>query len=388
MTKEEFLERARAKHGDKYTYVDLPDEFVAKSTTIKAICPKHGLFEQNARTHYRQSGCRECGNEKALEASKDDTDIFIIKAKSVHGDKYDYSRVNYVDNDTPVEIICPIHGVFKKTPHDHKRGKGCPHCSRESAGEKRKMTFEEFHERAVEIWGDAYDYSKVDLDNRDEKGRVCVICPKHGEFFVKPERHIFKKNPRGCRECGYERNGDTFRKSFEDFVKDARVIHGDKYIYDDFVYVNSGTKGNIICPIHGPFPMTPNAHLSQRQGCPVCACSKLELEVMNFLDKNGVKYIHECDKDTFQWLDKQHLDIYLPDYNVAIECQGDQHFYPVDIFGGEEGFVHRQELDEEKKKKCDEHGIKLYYFTKSDFDELLGEIVYHDVDELLTEIKK
>lgn len=117
---------------------------------------------------------------------------FIKKATSVHGDKYDYSRVNYVNNKTKVCIGCPVHGFFEQSPDSHLGGSGCLSC-----GGCEKRTLEKFIEEAKKIHGDKYDYSKVNYVNN--KTRVCIICPEHGEFWQTPRAHICKKH--GCPKC-------------------------------------------------------------------------------------------------------------------------------------------------------------------------------------------
>ena len=103
------------------------------------------------------------------------TEEFILKAKKVHGDKYDYSQVNYVKTTIPVTIICPIHGPFTQRPVNHLRGKGCKYC-----GNAVKHTTEEFIEAARKVHGDKYDYSQVEYVNN--KTKVKIICPIHGLF--------------------------------------------------------------------------------------------------------------------------------------------------------------------------------------------------------------
>ena len=118
---------------------------------------------------------------------------FIAKAYSLHGDKYDYSKVEYINSKTKVCIICPVHGEFWITPNEHLLGHGCKKCYHD----RKKITTEEFIRRAKEIHGDKYDYSKVEYVNSFVK--VCIICPKHGEFWQTPHGHL-KGN--GCPKCG------------------------------------------------------------------------------------------------------------------------------------------------------------------------------------------
>ena len=126
---------------------------------------------------------------------------FIKEATENHKDKYDYSKVEYVNNHTKVCINCPKHGEFWQTPHAHNQGQGCLKCGIEKRSEKKTSTKEEFIKKAREKHGDKYDYSKVDYVNNATK--VCIICPEHGEFWQRPNEHL---NGRGCHECAKERN--------------------------------------------------------------------------------------------------------------------------------------------------------------------------------------
>lgn len=124
-----------------------------------------------------------------------------------------------------------------------------------------KYSTETFIEKAREIHGEKYDYSKTDLENKDEKGRVIIICPEHGEFFTRPNTHL---SGRECLYCsGYN------KKTTEDFVKEAKQVHGDKYDYSKTEYINAQTKVCIICPEHGEFWQFPNGHINGH-GCPKC----------------------------------------------------------------------------------------------------------------------
>ena len=175
------------------------------------------------------------------------TEEFIARAKVIHGDKYDYSKVEYVNSYTKVCIICPEHGEFWATPHCHLDGKGCPKCAVYKRG---KLTTEEFIRRAKEVHGDKYDYSKVEYTHQATK--VCIICPEHGEFWQKPAHHM---NGNGCPKCAGR--GMTT----EAFIKKAREIHGDKYDYSKVVFCGKHKKVCIICPEHGEFWQVAGRHL-------------------------------------------------------------------------------------------------------------------------------
>ena len=188
-TKEEFIAKAREVHGDKYDYSKV--EYVGALTKVCIICPEHGEFWQEANSHLRGQGCPKCKYEKQTSS----TEEFIQKAHKVHGDKYDYSKVEYVGALTKVCIICPEHGEFWQIPSAHLRGQGCPKCK----AKKQTCTTDEFIAKAKKIHGDKYDYSKVNYVNR--KTKVCIICPKHGEFWQTPNHHL---SGCGCPKCGVE----------------------------------------------------------------------------------------------------------------------------------------------------------------------------------------
>ena len=125
------------------------------------------------------------------------TEQFIAKAIAIHGSAYDYSKVEYERNSKKVCIICPKHGEFWQTPNNHLTGFACRFCGYEYKSRKRAMTKKEFIEKANNIHKFKYDYSKVEYTNKRTK--VCIVCPKHGEFWITPERHIYRGA--GCTEC-------------------------------------------------------------------------------------------------------------------------------------------------------------------------------------------
>lgn len=346
LTSEEFIEKAKKIHGNKYNYSKV--EYIDAHTKVCIICPIHGEFWQMPYSHLNGNGCKKCGYDSSSKKVIKSREEFIFEAKNVHGNKYDYSMVKYINNHTKVCIICPIHGEFWQKPNDHLNGHGCPSCSNVA-----KYTTESFVRKAKEIHGNKYDYSKAVYVNAHTK--VCIICPIHGEFWQMPYCHL---QGDGCRKCQYSnlKNKFTSRK----FIEKAKNIHGDRYDYSKVEYINSKTKVCIICKEHGEFWQTPNHHL-RGVGCPSCQNSKLENKTSLLLMLKKIEYIN---KKHFKWLGKQHLDFFLPRYNIAIECQGIQHFcgWAHDI----ESLKHIQKWDKKKKQLCEENGIKLYYINYND----------------------
>lgn len=287
------------------------------------------------------------------------TEEFIERAKKIHGNKYDYSKVNVVKAHEKVLIICPIHGEFLMTPSNHLSSQGCPKCRYVAVSEKLSDNKDSFCEKAKIIHGNKYDYSKLNYANNRTK--VCIICPIHGEFWQSPNKHLMGQ---GCPYCGKEKIGYLKRGNKELFVRKANKIHNGKYDYSKVEYINAHTKVCIICKEHGEFWQTPSDHLSKR-GCPLCKFSKLENDIRIFLEANKIKY---ATQKRFKWLGNLSLDFYLPEYNIGIECQGDQHFMPVTHFGGINGLNKTIYRDELKRTRCLENNVLLLYFSNSKID--------------------
>lgn len=198
MTKEEFVAKAQEIHGDKYEYDNFV--FVDKKTKGLIYCKKHNTdFLQSPAKHLAGQGCPKCRYEKSSASKRHDTEWFIAKAKEIHGEKYDYSKVKYSKGKEKVEIICPEHGPFQMTPFNHIHAthpQGCPKCGRIRTDQKRTLTNEEFISKAKEVHGDRYDYSEVNYKNTNTK--VCIICPEHGKFWQEPANHLMGQN---CPHC-------------------------------------------------------------------------------------------------------------------------------------------------------------------------------------------
>lgn len=212
LTQEEVLKRFKKVHGDKYDYSKVVFTNVDEKVCI--ICKKHGEFWQSPYKHInRKQGCPVCA--KNVKFSKED---FINESLKTHKKKYDYSKVNYINAQEDVEIICPEHGEFWQKANLHRRGADCPMCVGGA-----KDTTETFIKKAKIVKGELYDYSKVNYKNSDIK--VEIGCPKHGYFFVKPLYHL-KQMLGGCPKCK-ESNGEKIvRKWLEknniDFKQEFR----------------------------------------------------------------------------------------------------------------------------------------------------------------------
>ena len=347
---EEIVKRFCEKNGDKYDYSKV--EYVNARTKVCVVCREHGEFWVKPGDHLRGVGCPECNKKRLKNGSRRFTKgDFIKKAKELHGDKYDYSKVEYIDCRTKVCIICPEHGEFWQTPVSHLHTGGCQKCSH------RYMDTEYFIEKAKSFYGEKYNYEKTEYVN--EKTPVCVVCQKHGEFFVNP--HDFLSG-HGCKKCGEEQRSEKRKYDTEMFICKSKCVHGDKYDYSKVNYIDSKTKVCIVCPEHGEFWQTPAGHLLG-YGCPICNESHLEKETNKILIEKKIRFERY---KRFNWLGLQSLDFYLSEIKVGIECQGIQHFNEVQHFGGNEGLTECKKRDEKKFEKCKENGVEIFYINYDD----------------------
>lgn len=208
---------------------------------------------------------------------------FIEKSIKKHGNKYNYSKVDYIDSLTKVRIICPTHGEFEQTPQAHVRGNGCPICANKKRGDTFRDNKEHFIEKANRIHLNKYDYSNVEFVNYETE--VCIICPKHGKFWQTPQAHVSQKS--GCPKC----KGRFLSK--EDLLQEFKEKHGDKYDYSKVNYTKMHDKVCIICPKHGEFWQTPSKH-RLGQGCPICGKNARVLDrkltTREFIEKAILKH--------------------------------------------------------------------------------------------------
>jgi very-short-patch-repair endonuclease len=273
---------------------------------------------------------------------------FIKKAKEIHGNKYDYSKVNYMNNKKKVIIKCSIHGDFNKSPNMHLNNQGCPICGKISKSKNKTLTTKKFIEKAKEIHGDKYDYSLVKYKSYEEE--VIIKCSLHGEFKQKPHSHILGS---GCKKCG-----NVNSKTVNEIIKLSKLKHGDKYDYSKVEYVNAKTKIKIICPKHGEFEQLHNNHILG-QGCPICKESKGEKAIRNFFKDNGLYFMSQKRFKECRDIKPLPFDFYLPNYNMCIEYDGEQHFKPTKRFGGIKGFNKIIKTDKIKTEFCLKNGVNL-----------------------------
>lgn len=272
------------------------------------------------------------------------TNDFIERAEKIHESKYDYSKVIYLNNRTPVVILCKIHKEFEQTPNAHLSGKGCKKCN---GGVQ--LTATDFIASAKNVHGAKYDYSNVIYNRSKEK--INIICLSHGLFKQMPYAHL---EGAGCPLCYY----DSKKSNTEEFIIKSKEKHGDKYLYELTDYKTDRLKVKIICQIHGIFEQRPDTH-KNGIGCPNCIKSKGEMAINYFLTKNKISFIEHKMFNGCVYKRKLRFDFYLPDKNICIEYDGEQHFNSIPYYGGDEKLEISKKRDEIKNEYCQKNNIHL-----------------------------
>lgn len=249
LNNEKFIEKSRIVHGDKYDYSKV--NYVNNKTKVTVVCPEHGDFSIRAVNHYSNgTGCAKCtGGHHWCN------DEWIKEVTKVHDGYYDYSLTYYTGAANKVKVICPKHGEFEQEAGSHKSGAGCYHCR----NDKLRYSLEDFILKSKVVHGDKYDYSLVEYKTCMVK--VKIRCPVHGIFLQSPAQHIYGN---GCKKCS-----GVGSRTTEDFVESARSVHGDRYDYSLVSYTRMKDRVDIICREHGVFKQPAANHL-RGYNCPVC----------------------------------------------------------------------------------------------------------------------
>lgn len=336
---EDFVSLANSLHGNSYTYEYF--ENFSPNFRIRIFCKKHGYFSSTVKNHlYDLERCPFCKRH-----TRKNTKFFVEEAKLIHGNYYDYSLVEYVNNRTPVKIRCRKHGIFFKKPYNHLAGEGCPKCTRRKTRVSFRRNKELFVNEAKEIHGNYYDYSLVNYKNN--KIPVEIICPEHGIFLQQPIHHL---RGRKCPSCSWS----SFTRTTEKFILEAKKVHGNLYDYSETEYINANSKVKIKCRIHGDFFQLASNHLRGR-GCPKCKKTiSSDENSLFFFVKN---FYPDAISSNRQILEGKEIDIYIPSRKIAIEYCGlywhtDNRIPPLYHF--------------EKTSKCEKKGIFLVTVFSSD----------------------
>ncbi len=295
---------------------------------------------------------------------------FINKANEIWNNKFDYSEVTYTKGLIEVKVICPEHGPFMVKPQWHLQKSQCPECSKlvrkvamtKFNQETKRLTTEEFIEKARDIHGDKYDYSKVVYVNATTK--VIITCPEHGDFEQYQSHHF---SGSGCRKCANKiiniNNGRSYTQ--EKFIEVAEKKEIPNVSFEKTVYKSKKEKIIVTCSIHGDYET--NAEMILKGcGCPKCNTSKNELLIAKHLTTNNILFERQKKIEGLKHIRSLKFDFYLPDHNILVEFDGEQHFKSVEYWGGENKFKELQLKDALKNEYCKLNNIPLLRIKYSD----------------------
>lgn len=296
LTTDDFIKRARQKHGDFYDYSETI--FSTSHEPVVVICPVHGRFVQKAYQHLNH-GCRHCSNARASAKRVTSLEEFISRAMSKHGSRYDYSHVRFSRQHDQIEIACPKHGVFKQIANDHLKGHGCRVCANEQHAAARRgklvLTADEISRRGKQVHGDAYRYEKVIY--RGPLVKITITCPQHGDFEQLANNHLAGY---GCTKCAAE----NLRQPFHEFERRSRERHGDRYDYASYTAIDEPV--GIVCSEHGLFYQRGSDHI-KGSGCPACARNQraelIRLPVGDFVERIRDRFGSLLDFDSNHYID-------------------------------------------------------------------------------------
>lgn len=322
-----------------------------------------------------------------------------IYIKSLINNALTFDNVSYIEEkDYYAYFNCSIHGAFKKR-FDHLiaiKHNPCPKCSKKIYAKIVGKTIAA--KCNINDYVDTTKYKPLE-ECRGACAEINFLCMQHNKEFIATPRRCF-----GCEICKQEHHykweKDWRHIDQDEIIRRCSVIHPE-YDYSMVNYVNATTPIDIICPKHGVFKMT-YANLTNKtkpQKCPFCSkmgtskISKMTKEVLSKLDNQNIVYSTEKTFDDLKDKRKLPVDIYLPDYNCVIECQGAQHFRFVKSFSKDiKGFEYIKYHDKLKYDYFKNSDIKLYYYTSIYNKNLIPndyfDTVYTDIDELIENITK
>jgi hypothetical protein len=302
-----FIEKAIKIHGDKYDYSKV--NYIKSIEKVIIICYDHKDFLQTPKQHLSGQGCHKCVLIK-MKYNLLSNNKFIENAIKIHANKFDYSKVIYINSNSKVIIICKNLHEFKQTPNKHLSGRGCLRCS-------KTHNTDDFIKKSKLIHKNKYDYSKVKyISSRSE---VIIICKSFHEFKQMPNKHL---SGHGCPKCCNGYKYDT-----NEFIRKAKLKHGDIFDYSKVNYITSNNKIIILCKKFHEFEQLPSNHLFG-YGCPKCSnnsYSKSQIQWLELLSKiNNIKIQHALNDGEFTIPNtKYKADGYCKENNTIYEFHGD-----------------------------------------------------------------
>lgn len=368
LTQEEFIKKVIDKRGDT---LDLSEVVYLRTRDhVKLTCNKHLFtYEQKASsTLAGLNGCKFCYSEVLSEVGSKPKNFYLDQLNKVFKGKYEIEKV-IINSGDNIEVFCESHGYFKKDFTSLKRGHGCPTCIKFTKKSGTKKDTESFIFLSKDTHKDWFNYSNTNYV--DSKTKVNLTCNRCGYNFDQLPR--INLSGKGCPNCWTHRNRlpkYNSRNTLEDIEERCKVFFEDTLDFSNSESKTSNEKITVFCKkCNNNFDQY-TGHLIRGVGCQICSRSekqsKPEKLIESILKENNIKY--ECEKsfEGCSHKNKLRFDFYLPELNTCIEYQGEQHYNPISIFGGEDALKKQIIKDQVKRKYCTENNIKLLEVSYKD----------------------
>lgn len=366
--KERFLKKARAMYPD-YDFSRV--EYKDRETHIVVVCPVHGEFKIRPRTllvgekGQKPHGCWKCNNLIPPYEKELTLDTFKNRMHELYGDKYTFVWSDYKNKQSMIRFTCKEHGDQLRSVTGLLDGKGCAYCN-------GKFYPPDWIKNARAVHGEKYEYD----ESRPPQRATDIIrykCPVHGWQETRYDCHVLQGC--GCALCAGVQNKLPTEDRKQRWIERCRKKFNDRFDYSQFEYVDNDTKGTIICREHHcSFITDPWTHLRGSGACPLCSSSKGEAIIRTWLENNKVKFDTQYKLPNENLFCKRHYllaDFYLPDLNLIIEMNGEQHYQPVEHFNTKDWTFEDQQIrDDTMRAYCKTHKISLLEIKYDKIDKI------------------
>ena len=352
-----FLERATAMYPE---YDFSKAIYKSREVYVMVSCPVHGDFKIRPRTllsgekGQKPHGCWKCNNLIPPYEKKPILDTFKNRMHELYGSKYTFVWSDFKNRYSQIRFTCKQHGTQQRSARVLLEGKGCAYCN-------GKFYPPDWIKNARAVHGEKYEYD----DSRPPQTVADIIrykCPTHGWQETRYDCHVLQGC--GCALCAGVQNKIPAEDRKQRWIERCRKKFNDRFDYSQFEYVDNDTKGTIICREHHcSFITDPWTHLRGSGACPLCSSSKGEALIRTWLENNKVKFDTQYKlPNENMFCKRQHLlvDFYLPDLNLIIEMNGEQHYQYVEHFHTKDWTFEDQQIrDETLRVYCRDHRINL-----------------------------
>ncbi len=322
------------------------EHYIDAKTPILHKCVVHNIEWEIAPNNALQGqGCAGCKSDKIRNKLSKTHEQYLDELRKVNPNIEPIGQ--YIGANIPILHKCLIDGYeWNAQPNNMLNGYGCPKCS---------QRFRRTHDYYVnEVFEINPDIEVIGIFN-GLRTPILHRCKIHNiEWMAYPE---FILKGHGCYECGNDKVKEKLVKTHEQYVQELRKVNPDIEVLG--IYINSLTPILHKCLIDGYEWLASPANLLYGCGCPRCNESSGERKIRQWLECHNIKYVYQKTFEDCRNIRPLPFDFYLTDYNICVEYQGEQHYHPVEIFGGEKTFEKQQERDNIKKIYCQNNSIKL-----------------------------